>query len=182
LGVKTRVTWGILTKNQLLPSNSETSIMAEKANTATRAKGKTGGMTKAEAIRQAIAHLGKDAKPLELRAHIKNTFGIDITTDHISAVKTEIIRKMSSGAKPAPVKAVARTTTAPKLAAKKQASKKPAAKELPAPAPQAKPAPTGASNGKASGTVALADVATVKALLGRVGPTNLKTLIEVLAT
>jgi hypothetical protein len=176
LGVENSVTWSNLTKYQVLPSNLETSIMAEKANTASSAKGKAAGLTKAEAIRQAIAHLGKDAKPLELQAHIKAKFGIDITTDHISAAKTEAIRKVFGAAKPATVKAAARTTTPPRTATRKPAAKKPTPT-----APPARPPAAAASNGRVGSGIALADIAAVKALVGRVGAANLKSLIDVLA-
>jgi hypothetical protein len=155
--------------------------MAKKTNghkaTAATPTSKAAGMTKAAAIQQAVVALGKDAKPLQLKAYIKDHLALDISTNHISAAKTDIIRKMTGAAKPAPVKATAKTTPAPKPAAKKPVAKKPTA-----PKPQPMPVTVGAaSNGKASGSVALADVQAVKALLGRVGPTNLKSLIDLLA-
>ena len=151
----------------------------------------TATMTKAAAIQQALVALGKDAKPLQLQTYIKDKFALDISPNHISAAKTDIVRKMTGAAKSAavPAKAAAKTTTAPKPAATKKTvapkpvSQKPVTQKPAAAKPQAKPtpAPAAASNGAVSGSVALADVATVKALVGRVGATNLKTLIDVLA-
>ena len=130
--------------------------------------------------------LGKDSKLLQIQAHIKDKFGVEMSPNHISASKTEVLREMAGGTKPAAAKPMApkpavatpaaKTTTAPKPAAKKPTSKKPAASK-----PQAKPAPAAASNGQASGSVALADVVTVKALVGRIGATDLKTLIDLVA-
>jgi hypothetical protein len=151
--------------------------MAKKSKGQTSGTANNKGMTKAEAIRQAIRHLGKDAKPLELQAHIKDRFGIDITTDHISAAKTAIVRKIFGAAKAAPVLAAARTTTGPPPTAKK-----PTTKKQTLPTSTAKPAAGAASNGRASSSVALADIVAVKALVGRVGAANLKALIDVLAT
>jgi hypothetical protein len=186
------------------------------AGAATTPKGKASSMTKSEALRKAIGQLGKDSKPLQLQAHIKQQFGIEMSTDHISSSKTDIIRKMSSGAKPAAAKSAApkpvpATPTTPTLSAPKPAVAKPAApKPVPAKptvakpaaqvtvapkpavkkpvvkkpaAPKSQPKPTSAlaNTAKASDSVALTDVAAVKALVGRVGPTNLKALIDVLA-
>ena len=117
-------------------------------------KGKAASMTKQEALRRALIDLGKDAPPLQLQAHIKDKFGIEISTNHISAAKTDIVRKMAGGAKPLPAKSVAKTPAAPKS--------------------------TATSNGKDGGTVALADVQTVNTLVGRVGANDLKTLIDLL--
>ena len=164
--------------------------MAEKTNghagAAGKPKGKAASMSKADALRRALSDLSKDAMPVQLQAHIKDKFGIEMTTSHISASKTNIVRKMVGGAKSIPAKSPAKSTVAPKPAAttavapkpttKKSTSTKPATTQ-----PQAKPAPAASSNGKASGTVALADVQTVNTLVGRVGATDLKTLIDLLA-
>src|SRR5436853_502555 len=115
--------------------------------------GKAATMTKAAAIQQALVALGKDAKPLQPQTYIKDRFAIEISTNHISAAKTDIVRKMTGAAKPAPVKAAAKTTPAPQPAVKKPMAQKPTAAK-----PQAKPtpAPVVARNGAASGSVALA--------------------------
>jgi hypothetical protein len=148
---------------------------------------KATGMTKSAAIQQALVDLGTDAKPLQLQSHIKTKFNIDISTNHISAAKTDIVRKLTGAARPAPATAAAKTTPAPKTVATKTitvprpAAKKPVAKKPAAPKAQPRPVTViAASNSAASGSVALADIATVKALVGRVGATNLKTLIDVL--
>ena len=126
--------------------------------TAAPATGKKAGMTKIEAIRRAIHHLGEDAKPVQIQAYIKDKLGIDIATNHISASKTEIIRKMTSKAKPASPK--------PLAAAKPQA--KPAAKTA------------AGGNGKTTGSIGLDDIAAVKGLVGRIAPVQLKALIDLL--
>jgi hypothetical protein len=130
-------------------------------------------MTKAEALRQALSDLGTAALPMQLQAHIKDKFGIEISTSHISASKTNIVRKMVGGAKSIPA---ATTDVAPKPTTKRSTRTNPAPTE-----PQAKLAPTARSNGKAGGTIALADIQTVNTLVSRVGATNLKTLIDLLA-
>src|SRR4051812_1310619 len=99
--------------------------MAEKTNTpeaASASAPKTNGMSKMEAVKKALAALGKEAKPTVIQGYVKSKFNIEMSTDHISTYKGEIARKAKGGAKPAaPVKKAA----APKVAA---LPKKPAAK------------------------------------------------------
>ena len=61
------------------------------------------GMSKMDAVRQALSDLGKDAKPLELQPYIKQSFGIDMSVDHVSTYKSQILRKKGKrrGRKPA---------------------------------------------------------------------------------
>jgi hypothetical protein len=66
-----------------------------------------GGMTKKEAVRQAMAHLGPDAKPTQLRGYVKDTFGIDMTLGHVSVTKRDI-RNEAAGKKPRGQRSVAR--------------------------------------------------------------------------
>jgi hypothetical protein len=79
-------------------------------------------ITKTEAVRRALQQLGRDAKPTQMQGHIKERFGFDMTTDHISTCKgaqapaialedvlavkalpaaTELVRGDQRGARPA---------------------------------------------------------------------------------
>ncbi len=118
------------------------------------AAAKAPGISKVDAVRKALAALGKEGMPGKIQEYVKKTFGIDMTIGHISNCKSELMRKKTK--KAAAPKAVA---AAPVLA----------------PAVHAK-APT-TSGGKG---VSLQDVATVKGLVGRVGQGNLKSLIDLL--
>src|SRR5437867_6861904 len=71
---------------------------------------------KMDAVRRALAKLGRSAKPAAIRDHIKNRFGMDLSADLISTYKGEIKRK---GKK--------------KKGAKKQAAAAPPAKQAPRP-------------------------------------------------
>ena len=71
------------------------------------------GLSKKELVRQAIGHLGRDAKALQIQAHIKDKFGVEMSPNHISASKSEILRA-AGGAKPATVTTTAKPA-APKL-------------------------------------------------------------------
>src|SRR5262245_6679734 len=79
-------------------------------------------MTKKEAVRRTLQVMGKDAKPAQMQPYIKEHFGIDMTTAHITTAKGEILRG--------------------KAAAKKATPKQPAAKPQPA---KASPAQNGVS-------------------------------------
>ena len=88
--------------------------MTEKPSTpeAPAPQAKTNGLTKIEAVRQALAKLGKNAKPLELQGYIKKEFGIEMTADHVSTSKGDILRK-----KAAKGKSKSKAKAAPKAAA-----------------------------------------------------------------
>src|SRR5262249_50054155 len=60
-------------------------------------------VTKKEAVRRALATLGKNAKIAEIQGHIKQAFGIDMSAGHISTTRGEIRRegKKDKAAKPA---------------------------------------------------------------------------------
>ena len=58
---------------------------------AAKAAGK--GMSKMEAVRQSLAQLGNDAKPLEIKGHIKKQFNITMEPTVISSYKTSIFSK-----------------------------------------------------------------------------------------
>jgi hypothetical protein len=127
-----------------------------------------------EAVRQALAHFGGDARPSAMRPWIKEQFGIDMSADHISTYKGDIRRKQAaraqSTASPSPAVAAAR-------AAKPAATRRPAAKKsaAPRPQPQKATAPQGASG------ISLEDLQAVKDLVGRVGPDRLRALIDLFA-
>jgi hypothetical protein len=111
-------------------------------------------LTKLDAVEQAMKALGKDATREQLRGYVKDTFGYDMTVDHVSNCKGEL-------AKRAKKKAAAKKAAAPKAA--------------PQPAPaQATPAAGGTSK---AGVIALDDVLALKALVDRVGADGLRQLI-----
>jgi hypothetical protein len=119
-------------------------------------------ISKQEAVRRALAHFGKDAKPAQMQPWIKAQFGIEMTDKHISTAKGEILRKAGAKRKRSPKKAA---KAAPKAIAQ------------PAPPAQTGPKPAAA---KAAG-IPLDDILYVKELVGRVGPEQLHTLIEAFA-
>jgi hypothetical protein len=114
---------------------------------------KGGQISKQEAVRRALAHFGRDAKPAQMQGWIKQRFNIDMTTGHISRAKGEILRKA--------------------------AAQKAAAKKAAAPKPQVQRAAASATPAKAA--VPLADVLAVKDLVGRLGAGPLHTLIDAFA-
>jgi hypothetical protein len=70
---------------------------------------------KAEAIRRALAKLGKKAMPTEIQDLIKTNFGVEMTTQVISVYKSKLVKKKGKpGRKPKVVGATAET--APKRA------------------------------------------------------------------
>jgi hypothetical protein len=117
-------------------------------------------ITKMEAVRRALAHFGKGGKPAQMQGWIKQQFGIDMSTDHISTAKGESLRKKGGKAK--------------KAAAKKAAPK-----------PQVQPAAASTSLAKSSGGKAggipLEDILAVKELVGRLGARPLHALIDAFA-
>src|SRR5439155_11962574 len=89
--------------------------MAKKANGKAGASAPQKGMSKKEAVRRALAELGSDAKPSAMQPWIKQQFGIDMSTNHISASKGEIQSKSKKAGKAKPA---AKKSAAPKAAAK----------------------------------------------------------------
>jgi hypothetical protein len=57
-----------------------------------------GGISKAEAVRRAIGDLGRDAKPLELQAHIRVKYGIEMSAGHVKVEKGKFLRKQRESA------------------------------------------------------------------------------------
>ena len=118
-----------------------------------------GKITKAEAVRRALRHLGKDAGRAEIQTYVKDELGIDMNLDHVSTARAEALRKM--GAKKAKAKAAPKTEEAGKEAAP----------------PAAKPAAKAA----AKDGILLEDILKIKKLVETVGPAELRTLIEVMS-
>jgi hypothetical protein len=63
-----------------------------------------GGLTKMEAVRRALSELGKDAKPLQIQAWVKEKHGIEMSADHVSVCKGTILRKARGKRKAAAVR------------------------------------------------------------------------------
>jgi hypothetical protein len=113
-------------------------------------------VSKKEAVRRALKALGKGATPSALRPWIKQQFGIEMSADHISTAKGEILRKRYGKGKK-----------------KKTADK--------AKAPAHRPEKSAAPPSSVPGTVSLDDVRLVKDLVARVGPEQLRGLIDLFA-
>jgi len=47
-------------------------------------------ISKMEAVRKTLSSLGREAKPTEMQAYIKKTFGVEMTKDHISNYKLTV--------------------------------------------------------------------------------------------
>ena len=174
--------------------------MTEKSN---GTKTEHAGPTKMQQVEKAMAKLGNDAPPLKIQAYVKQYYRLEMTTDHISAYKSEIRKRQAANPgvpaakapvakKPVvaatPVKKPVMTATPakPKVAPAPKAA--PAAKAAPtpkiAPAPKVAPAPKMQSVAQAppkANEVVIPDLQTVKELLSRNSVKNLKTLIDLLA-
>ena len=117
------------------------------------------GISKQEAVRRALAELGKNAKPSEIKPFVKERFGIEMSADHISTAKGTILKK-------------AKTKKKTKAAVKREAAPTAPAQATPRPRPE---------TGQAGGGISLDDIRTVRELLDRVGADRLRALIELLA-
>ncbi len=80
-------------------------------------------ISKQEAVKRALKHFGKEAKPKQMQPWIKQEFGIEMTTDHISNAKSVIRTAARKAPKAVPQTAAAKTDAAP-------ASRKPTAVPL----------------------------------------------------
>jgi hypothetical protein len=71
-------------------------------------------ISKMEAVRRALAELGKDAKPLQMKEYIESHLGVEMSTDHISTYKSTLLKagagKKKPGRKPKIAPLAARTT------------------------------------------------------------------------
>jgi hypothetical protein len=132
-------------------------------------------ISKMEAVRRAMAELGTDATPTPLQAHVKDKYGLDMTKEHVSVYKRDILRKL--GVKP-------KKRVAKKAAPQKPAARKAGPKKAAVPKPQVQPAAASRSPAKSSGKaggIALEDILAVKGLVGRLGARPLHTLIDAFA-
>jgi hypothetical protein len=118
-----------------------------------RPKKSKDGMSKMEAVRQALAKHGKDTKPNDLLKHLKSDFGITMSYDMASTYKSAALKKKKG----------------------KKRGPKPGMK----PAVAAAAAPT--ANGQAGGSISLEDITAVKALADRLGAEKVWQLAKVLA-
>ena len=125
-------------------------------------------INKMEAVRKTLASMGREAKPTEMQAYIKKTFGIEMTKDHISNYKGDVLRKEAESA--------GGTATAQAATS----ANKPAAPKPSTPAAAGKPA-SNQPHAADGSSILLEDVLTAKVLLDRVGADKLRTLIDGLA-
>jgi hypothetical protein len=147
-------------------------------------KAPAGGITKIEAVQRALSELGHNAQLGQMQAHIKERFGIEMSTDHIRTSRSVLFKRRAAHAKaaatkagvtnPAVAKPAAAKSPAQPSAARKQGPKKPTAQ------PQSQASLAHPVNGPAAG-ISLDDIESVKALLERVGAPSLRRLIDVMA-
>jgi hypothetical protein len=71
-----------------------------KAKQATQTNGAS--ISKMEAVRRALAEMGKDAKPLQMKDYIKSHLGVEMSADHISTYKSSLLRAGLGKKKPGP--------------------------------------------------------------------------------
>ena len=130
-------------------------------------KAASGGkaMNKMEAVRKALADLGSNAKPIPLRGHIKDKYGIEMSTAHISDCKKKIAKEGRTG-----------------RPEKKQAA--PAAKPPAPAAPQASANGSRATNGQLASpdnSVSLSEqVALLKRVAQAIGKDEAKKILDLL--
>ena len=181
----------ILVDNVARSRNQGTRNMAAKTNgngeTGAALGGKPVVLTKMDAVRQAMSKLGFDAGRAAIRDFVKARFGIEMTADHISTCKADILRRRKVGPKsvgPAarPAKSavgtanavngpVHKSTAAKPVTAAAQSKNYPATARVPEHEAKNGSAKTGAG-------ISLKDILAVKDLVGRVGASQLKTLID----
>jgi hypothetical protein len=113
----------------------------------------SGGITKTQAVKQAFARLGSDAKPAAVIDYVKKTHGLDVSPQTVSNLKALQAKR------PATAKRRGRPP-------KEQAKRAPAHKATPA---------------KSTGGISLDDIRAVKELAARIGAEKLAQLAEVLA-
>ena len=146
--------------------------MADKTNASPTSKS-SGSLSKKDAVRRALQDLGNEARPLQIREHIKKRYHIEMSLDHISTVKGEILRETGQ-AKPA-----ARKPPSTPSAAAKPSAQQPAVPQRPI---RKEDSAKGAkAPGEREQGINLKDIETVKDLVERVGAASLKKLIDVMA-
>lgn len=125
----------------------------------------TNVMSKAAAVRKAMAKLGRKAKPKVIQDFVKSEFGIEMSVNHVSNIKSTLRNKRR---------------------AKQGAAKEPKAEEMAA--THSTNGSAHAGNGQAvargrKGTgIDVDDIAAVKKLAQSVGAQNLHMLIDIVAS
>ncbi len=145
-------------KKKQEPAEQQVPLAAPEAEVQTPAKVEKNGVSKTDAVKQALATLGKKAKPKEIQTYIKDTFGLEMSTGYVSNLKTTLGKK-GKGKRGSPRKAA-------------PLNGKPAAKKA---KPKAK---AGVPKSMGTAGIALEDIQTVKDLLGRLGAKSLQNLIS----
>jgi hypothetical protein len=136
-----------------------------------KTKAPAGGISKMEAVRQAMGELGNAATRTEIQKFVEDRFGIEMNLDVVSSYKAFVAsqakKTIASTPEPKPVvqQPAAATKKAPKKRKRSKAAPKPVAIVTTAPSV------------KATG-IALNDIQTVKELVKRVGVNTLKGLID----
>lgn len=113
---------------------------------------KKSGISKTEAVRQAMGKVGVDAERAELHKFIKEQFGIEITPDQVSNIRSELRGR------------------------KKQPAPKPLVRAAPGTSVAKAVTPA-----KGVTVISLADIAAAKDLLTRSSAADLKQLLDLLA-
>jgi len=72
---------------------------------------KAATISKMGAVRAALKELGKDAMPVKIQEYVKKTYGMEMSTAHVSNYKTYILKKKGKKAKR--TKATASDSSAP---------------------------------------------------------------------
>jgi hypothetical protein len=121
--------------------------------------GKRGNKT--AAVRQALAKLGRDALPADIRDFVKNNFNIVMSLNHISNIKSHLNKKRK---KPGP----------------KPGSRKQAVVELVV-EPRTSNGITARRSVSGAGSFSLDDIEAAKDLAQRVGVAQLHQLIDIVA-
>jgi hypothetical protein len=157
--------------------------MADKKNgtqgpaTATETAPKRKKLPKVEAVRRAIAALGKEAYRVDLQGYVRQKFGVKIGLDHISSCKAALAKQAAKATTPAGSQAAATKSAAgPAASGKPTAPESRAAQSTPAAHTHAV-----GGNGSSHASILLDDVLTAKILIDRVGAGPLKMLIDGLA-
>ena len=122
------------------------------------------GPKKVDMVKQALAELGKGAKPLQIRAFVKDRFGTELNTNLISYYKKTLAGKRARK----------------KKGAGKRAGGQPQQQPAAAP-PASRPAVPAKAPARAPTGISLDDVRLVKELVARLGPEQLRALIDLFA-
>jgi hypothetical protein len=110
--------------------------------------------SKTEAVRRALEELGPDAKPLAIQEHVKDRYGVEITTKVISVYKGKLGKRGRKRGRP---------------------GRKPKAEVVAAAAPRV------AGHVAGHAEVTIKDLRAIKELSDRVGAGRLRELLELLA-